>query len=261
MAAYRFYNPAPVLMDLLGLQPCAGGSLAFYEIGTTTPKNTWSDSGKTVLNPNPAPLDSSGRVNTNVWLDGAYSVRLRDSAGVVIWTRDVDSGTAAGLTIPTLASGQWLTNDGSNLLWGSFFQLPDPTGSDGKIPVASGGGYVLQAQPTIPTLPVVTTDNSVKVNNILDQWGVVSIPASGAQLATGTITFPTPYIAVPNLQLTINKGSGVVTAGYIGDIGASSVTLTGATINWDLGVDAVNSNYNLGTPLPVMWRAIGKVAS
>lgn len=262
MAAYRFYNPAPVLMDLLGLQPCAGGTLAFYEIGTTTPRNTWSDPALTVLNTNPVQLDSAGRANTNIWLDGAYSVRLRDSAGAVIWTRDVNSGVAAGLTIPNpLPSGQWLTNDGSNLLWGSFFQLPDPTGSDGKMVVASGGGFVLQAQPVAPTLPITTTDNSVKVNNILDQWGVVSIAASGAQLATGTITFPTPYIAVPNLQLTINKGSGVVTAGYIGDIGSSSVTLTGATINWDLGVDAVNSSYNLSSPLPVMWRAIGKVAS
>lgn len=261
MAAYRFYNPAPVLMDLLGLHPCAGGSLAFYELGTTTPKLTWSDPGLTIPNTNPVALDSSGRANTNIWLDGGYSVALRDSASVVIWTRDVNSGVAAGLTIPTpLPSGKWLTNDGSSLLWSDLLQLPDPTGSDGKMVVASGGAYVLQAQPTVPTLPIVTTDTSIKINDILDQWGTFSIPASGAQIANANLVFPVPYIQVPNIQVTINRGSGVVTAGYIGDVGATATT-TGANIAWDLGVDGINSSYNLTSPLPILWRAVGKVAS
>lgn len=260
MASFRFYNPAPVLMDLLGLAPCAGGSLSFYDIGTTTPRNTWSDRDMAILNTNPVPLDSSGRANVNIWLDGAYSVVLRDAANVVIWTRDVDSGVEDGFAIPPLANGQWLTNDGSNLLWSTFPQLPDPTGSDGKIPVASGGGYVLQAQQTIPTLPIVTTDTSIKINDILDQWGTASIPASGAQIATGAITFPVPYIQVPNVQVIINKGSGVVAAGYIGTIGVLPST-TGATVAWDLGVDGINSSYNLTSPLPILWRAVGKVAS
>lgn len=261
MASFRFYNPAPVLMDLLGLAPCAGGSLSFYDIGTTTPRNTWSDRDMAILNTNPVPLDSSGRANVNIWLDGAYSVVLRDAANVVIWTRDVDSGVEDGFAIPPLANGQWLTNDGSNLLWGTFFQLPDPTGSDGKFPVASGGGYVLQAQPTIPTLPIVTTDTSIKINDILDQWGTGSIPATGgAAVSNVTINFPTPYIATPNCSVNINRSSGVVAAGFIGCLGYTAST-TQLTVFFDLNITELGSSYNLVSPVPITWRAVGKVAS
>lgn len=260
----RFYDPNPVYFDLLSNAPVAGGSLAFYEQGTTTPKGTWSDQALGIPNTNPVQLDSSGRANVNIWLDGAYSVRLLDSLGAVIWTRDVNDGAATASVFPPLEAGKWFTNDGSRVLWADLIQLPDPTGSDGKMVVASGGGYVLQAQPTAPVSPIVVTDTSVKYvgtsSVILEQWGTFSIPASGAQIASGSFNFPVAYATVPNVQVTINRGSGAVAAGFIGDIGATAST-TGATVYWDLGVDDVRSQYNLSSPLPVMWRAIGKVAS
>lgn len=261
MASYRFFDLAPVFWDLLGIKPCAGGSLAFYDIGTTTPKNTWSDRDLTILNTNPVILDSSGRANVNIWLDGAYSVTLRDAANVVVWTRDIDSGADGGLVIPPLEAGKWLTNDGSNPLWGTFFQLPDPTGSDNKMVVASGGGYVLQAQPTIPALPIVTTDTSIKVNNMLDQWGTGSIPATGgAAVSSVTITFPTAYIATPNCSVNINRSSGVVAAGFIGCLGYTA-SPTQLTVFFDLNITETGSPYNLVSPVPITWRAVGKVAS
>lgn len=258
----RFYDPNPTYFDLLSNQPVAGGFLAFYLQGTTTPKLTWSDQALTIPNTNPVPLDSSGRANVNIWLSGAYTVVLRDSLGAVIWTRDVSDGAAGGLTIPTpLPSGQFLTNDGSILSWASILQPPDPTGSDGYYLTANGGAYVLAAPPTIPTPNYSFGDNFTKIGTNLDQWGTGSIPASAAQIATGNITFPVPYLTVPNLQVTINKGSGVVSAGYIGDIGVSAVSTTGATIAWDLGIDDTRSQYNLTSPIPIMWRAVGKVAA
>lgn len=258
MAAYRFYNPAPVLMDLLGLQPCAGGSLAFYDLGTTTPRNTWSDSAQTILNTNPVLLDSSGRANTNIWLDGAYSVRLRDAAGQVVWTRDVNSGVAAGLVIPTpLPSGKWLTNDGSNLLWGEFFQLPDPTGSDGKIVVASDGGFVLQAPQTIPAAPV-TADKSIRIGKLLDQWGVQTMPATNAQSASMSFSFPTPFVEVPAIQILITKGGPVVSEGFTGTIKASP-SATGTTVDWNTGVDDLRPGLRLTEAFQFSWRAVGKV--
>lgn len=259
MASYRFYDPAPVFLDVLGLEPCAGGNLSFYDIGTTVPRGTWSDSDATIPNPNPVPLDSSGRANMNIWLSGAYSVVLRDSTGVVVWTRDVDSGVEDGLTIPPLSSGLFLSNDGSNLLWDSVRQLPDPSGSDGKVPVAAGDTYVLQSFPTIPSQPVVT-DNSIKIGNILDQWGTGTIPASGTKVATTVITFPTPYISPPNAQVGVAQGSGVVAAGFIGCVGWTTST-TQLTVAWDLNVPDNGSQFNLVSPIPITWRAVGKVAS
>lgn len=259
-----FYNPAPIFLDNTG-KPVAGGFLYFYESGTTTPKLTWSDEALATPNPNPVPLDSAGRANNNIWIKGSYSVRLTDSLGTMIWTRNVSDGSSGQAQFPPMESGKFLTNDGSVYLWGDVRQVPDPTGSANKILSTDGSALIWIAQPTVPASPIVVTDNSIKYvgtsSVILEQWGTASIPASGAQIATGTITFPTAYTTVPNLQVTINKGSGVVAAGFIGDIGVPSVSTTGATVAWDLGVDDVKSQYNLTSPLPIMWRAIGKVAS
>lgn len=258
MAAFRFYDPAPVFFDLLSLQPCVGGTLAFYDIGTTTPRNTWSDPGKTVLNTNPVLLDSSGRANTNIWLDGAYSVRLRDAAGQVVWTRDVNSGVAAGLVIPTpLPSGKYLSTDGSILVWSDVLQPPDPTGSDGKYLVASGGAYVLQALPAIPAAPT-TADKSIRIGKLLDQWGVQTMPATNAQSASMSFNFPTAYVEVPAIQILITKGGPVVSEGFTGTIKAVA-SATGATVDWNTGVDDLRPGLRLTEAFQFSWRAIGKV--
>lgn len=260
----RFYDPNPVYFNTLSGAPVAGGSLAFYQQGTTTPKGTWSDQALTIPNTNPVALDSSGRANVNIWLDGAYSVRLLDSLGAVIWTRDVNDGAANDSVFPTLQSGKFLSNDGSSVLWADIIQLPDPTGSDGKMVVASGGAYVLQAQPTAPVSPIVVTDNSVKYvgtsSVILEQWGVGSIPASGAKLASTVITFPGAYVTPPTASVAIARGSGVVAAGFIGCLGWTTST-TQLTVYWDLNIPQVGSEYSLTSPIPITWRAIGKVAS
>lgn len=259
----RFYDPNPVYTTNNG-EPVAGGSLQFYQQGTTTPKGTWSDQALTIPNSNPVLLDSSGRANVNIWLDGSYSVRLLDSLGAVIWTRDVNDGAATDSVFPTLQTGKFLSNDGASVLWADIILLPDPTGSDGKMVVASGGGYVLQAQPTAPTSPVVLTDTSIKyvVGDVamMDQWGVMTIPASGSQISTGSFNFPVAYTSVPFIQVSVDKGIGVVPGGFIGTISVAARSTTGATIAWDLGVDDARPEYKLTSPVPIMWRAIGKVA-
>lgn len=258
MTAFRFYNPAPVLMDLLGLQPCAGGSLTFYQAGTTTPKMTWSDQAMTVPNTNPVQLDSSGRSDTNIWLDGGYSVVLKDAAGAVVWTRDVDSGVDDGLVIPGLQSGLFLTNDGSNLLWGDFFRLPDPTGSDGFTVTASAGGYTLTPPPEIPE-PASSTATSMKINDQLIQRGTGTMPASGTKVANTGIGFPIAYDEVPVVVVTMAKGSGVVGAGFIGCLAAMPTT-AGATVAWDLNIANNGSEFNLTAPFDFNWIAFGKKA-
>ncbi len=260
----RFYDPNPVYFDTLSNQPVAGGFLQFYDQGTTNPRMTWSDQGLTIPNTNPVPLDSSGRANVNIWLSGSYTVRLTDILGAVIWTRDVNDGSVGNNVFPTLEAGKFLTNDGSVVLWADIIQLPDPTGSDGKMVVASGGGYVLQAQPTAPVSPIVVTDTSVKYvgtsSVILEQWGAGSIPASGSKVASTVITFPAAYVTPPTASVGIARGSGVVAAGFIGCLGWTTST-TQLTINWDLNIANNGTEYNLTSPIPVTWRAIGKVAS
>jgi hypothetical protein len=85
--ANRFYSPNQQFCDTTGA-PYAGGSLAFYASGTSTPLATYSDSALTIANTNPVVLDSAGRAG-NVFLQNlAYKVVLSDVNSNVIWTDD-----------------------------------------------------------------------------------------------------------------------------------------------------------------------------
>lgn len=69
--------------------PLSGGSIYFYEPGTTTPKATYQDSGLTVPNSNPVILDSAGRAT--IWGNGSYRQILYDQFDNLIW----DANTSA----------------------------------------------------------------------------------------------------------------------------------------------------------------------
>lgn len=262
---YRFYNPAPVLMDLLGLEPCAGGTLAFYDAGTTTPRMTWADADKAVPNPNPVPLDSSGRANNNIWLDGAYSVVLKDAAGATVWTRDVDSGSGAGQAIPALATGQFLTNDGSNLAWAPVLEVPDPTGAEGyQLTVASGmPAWTPMPEPEpIPEPDWDVVGQTLVLSGFAIQTGSATIPASSNYISSVGITFPKPFTEL----FYVGPAAGIVSVGSFGAGVTLSVTgyvpgtaATGCTINANCTDDGGDGRA-IASPVPVTWIAIGKVA-
>jgi len=80
--------------DILGLQYftdggdlLGGGKLNFYETGTTTRKNTFSDAGMTIANTNPVTLDADGRA-PNIFFSGLAKCVLTDSTGAVLETKD-----------------------------------------------------------------------------------------------------------------------------------------------------------------------------
>lgn len=254
--AYRFYNPAPVFFDLLGLQPVAGGSLQFYEIGTTTPKGTWSDPDMTIPNANPVPLDSSGRANTNIWLDGAYSVRLLDSLGATIWTRDVDSGVDESLTIPALQSGKFLTNDGSTLQWDSVRQVPDPTGSANKILSTDGSDLIWIAQPVPPVIPIANTGTSVKIGTLLIQWGTGQLPATGNRQSSVSVGFPTAFSSTPYAVMVVPTNNTHTAGGQIGVCAVTSKAVTGFGVIADTD-DFGQTNATFIAPEPFDWVAFG----
>lgn len=85
--------------------PYAGGTLATYVPGTTTPKATWSEPTGTALNTNPIVLDSAGRAV--IYGDGLFRTILKDADGNLIW--DQPSSTLVSLAMapvvlaPTIA--------------------------------------------------------------------------------------------------------------------------------------------------------------
>jgi hypothetical protein len=85
--------------------PYAGGTLATYVPGTTTPKATWQNEALSAQNTNPVVLDSAGRCI--LWGDGLYRTVLRDAAGNLIWDQTSTTVVSAAMEqfvlAPTIA--------------------------------------------------------------------------------------------------------------------------------------------------------------
>lgn len=265
MPAFQFYNPAPVFFDLLGLEPVNGGNLYFYDRGTTNDRDTWSDpdQGVPALNPNPVPLDSAGRANAPIFLDGEYTVVCKDSLGATIWSRDVIPGGDAALTIPALETGEFLTNDGVNLLWQTIRQMPDATGSTGQVPTSNGaGGYTLQDLPNFtppdPEIAVTTTSFQAGVSTdatkFLVQVGSDSAPASGTVTTSKTVTYPTAFSTAPfvSVALTSSSQPGGPVVWYF----SAPPSTTGFTVVFDVA-EGTSTAADMVNPVPFQWRAEG----
>lgn len=263
MATYRFYNPVPVILTIDGLRPAIDGTLTFYAKGTTTPKATHSDQAGTIPNPNPMPLDGSGRPVNDIWLTGAYTVVAKTSGGVVIDQADIDTPVPPGTSLPAPAAGKFIQGNGTQWVAVDLFLLPDPTGSDGYAVVASGGGYGLQPFPAAATLPVATGTGWMKVNDKLIKWGTDTAPASGFRQSAKATTFPTgagipPFNGTP-YHVDVSPQNVTHTAG--GQIGVKAITSMSATsfsVQFDTD-DFGQTNANITGTIPYTWQAIGPV--
>jgi len=76
--------------------PLSGGALYFYETGTTTPKNTYSDADETIANTNPVILDAAGRQG-DIFFNGLAKIVIQNADGAQIDVVDpIGSSDAAG---------------------------------------------------------------------------------------------------------------------------------------------------------------------
>lgn len=275
--SYRLTDPAPVLLNLLGTARAANGSLTFYEKGTTTPKDTWSDQDLTVLNDNPVPLDSSGRAETEIWLDGEYTVVAKASDDTTIWTRVVAPEIAPGLAIPDLTgkTGWFLSNNGSVLVWQDILALllPDPSGSAGyQVVVNSDGtGYILQPPPTPEELSInieilsstrqVFTDDDGNKMQILQGTATTS-GGLGSKNAQGTVTYSNAFSSdlVPMITAVggpFAPGNGV--SGYWADVSCFSHSATGFVANFNTNHGESNADGNISGNITFGFLAIGPI--
>lgn len=268
MAAYQFFNPAPVFFDLLGDDKAAAGSLTFYERGTATPKDTWNSPEQSTLNANPITLDGSGRSPVPIFLDGEYTVACRDSVGAVIWTRDVVPEVSAGTGIPALSPG-FLTNDGANLLWQDILLLPDPTGNDGKMLVATGSGYTLQPvpEPEPPTEPEIvitetvtggtfTAGTSASTTKFYEEWGTGTLPANpGGTTSQVNIPFANTFKTGTKVRITLTPRT-VQPGGPVVMYLNGEATLSGFTAVGDVA-EGTNASNKMSVATDFDWRAVG----
>jgi hypothetical protein len=85
MTAKVIVAPKFSIQDTTGA-PLAGGKVYFYEVGTVTKKDTYSDYAATTPNDNPVILDSRGEAD--VYGIGLYDIKVTDSNDVLIYTFD-----------------------------------------------------------------------------------------------------------------------------------------------------------------------------
>ena len=266
---YRLYDPNPVFISLLGTEAAPDGTLTFYDKGTTTPKNTYSDEGLTTPNSNPVDLDASGRADTEIWLDGEYTVVLKDADATTIWTRDVVPEVAPGLALPDPVGhdGEVVFASGTGYVLGPIRQLPDPTGSAGYgVQVnADGTDYILVAPAEEPEPLVTVGANSVRIvsggaDDGLIQTGTLSCPASGASTASLAVTYPTAFKAgsVPSVSFTPAPGTqpGGPAVAYL----SAMPTATGFTAVFDVA-EGNSVNQNITVAIAAQWRAEGPVTA
>lgn len=163
--------------------PLNGGKIFVFSSGTTTPVNTWSDSSGLVLNTNPIVLDSSGRMQTEIWITSSTQVTFR-------------------LTLPdgTTVLEQW--DNISGVLTGLNISSSDVTTALGYIPVNKAGDTML-GQLTLSGAP--STDLMAATKKYVDDAiagvtaaytaaiAAIQIPV-GQIIMSGSATVPTGYL-------------------------------------------------------------------
>lgn len=100
----RYINPQPQYFTDLGL-PLTGGKLYFYEPSTLVPKDTYSNAALSIPNTNPIVLATNGSPSTDIWLSGAYRVRLFDATNNLLWDKDPVGGDSSSF----IAYSDWLS--------------------------------------------------------------------------------------------------------------------------------------------------------
>ena len=113
--AQTFYIPINQVFSNLGIIG-AGYKLEFFETGTSTPKDTYSDVGLTVPNTNPVIADSSGRF-PQIFVESLadYKAILKDEIDNVIWTSDpVDPKVFSLNDFDPRPASFWGTTAGTN---------------------------------------------------------------------------------------------------------------------------------------------------
>jgi hypothetical protein len=276
MTSSVFTEPSPQYRTATG-EVCAGGSLKFFASQTTNPQDVYSDSALTTNIGATVTLGSDGRATgvsgtITVYLDDSktYRAQLFDANGAKQWDVDpVNPSSASGSTIPAQVAGDFLSTDGSQLLWDEIRQLPDPTGQANKILSTDGTNFNWVAKPAdgaagsdgtnaaISATDAKTTigDGTAGHDLLMIQRGSGTAPATGQHNTSASITFPTPYKSAPWVQAV---GRSLV-SGTIGVFATPTViSTTGASFTFSTNDD--NDAAAVVSSMPFDWIAIGTLA-
>lgn len=185
-----------------------GAKLYFYTTGTSTPKNTYSDSGLITPNANPVVADANGLFGPIYLASGDYKAILKTSADVTVWTVDPQSGLGAADTLTT--RGDLLTRDAT-----TFKRLP--IGTTAQV-LTSNGVDVAWSDPTGTGIP--GTNQTVQGGPVTSAGFADFLPTTDANLDLASQSITSSY------PLVVAAANGFGVGGPAGRLGRSTANLT-----------------------------------
>lgn len=206
--------------------PLSGGKLYFYQSGSSTPADTYSNAAESIANPNPVILDASGRPG-DIFFSGQRRLVLTDANDVQIEEIDpIDGGTPSeggGSESAGLPSG---ATDGDTIVWNDgteswdATQLNNDAGSAGRRyrfwrMVRMTGSGQSNNQISLTELELVAFDGNAN-----------SAVQTEATLTASFATFNLQYLNNGNTS----EGADIA---YTQDI--SDIETAGAYYQWDFG--------------------------
>lgn len=249
--ANRYSDPDVQFSDSTGAA-LAGAQLFFYNTGTSTKLNTYSDSALSIANTNPIVLDANGRAGSVFLQNLKYKVVLAPSTDTdpptsPIWTQD----PVYTSDVSTVAQVQG-TNGSPN------GQLAGTAGSAG-IPASMAWDYsgaVLYVCTTTgnSASAVWTAINTASVNVTPQPQGRLTMttgtPVISSDVVAGTTVYYTPYVG---LLVPIYNGTTFVATSIISELNATLVASHAANKIYDWYIFLVSGVATLGTG--VSWDA------
>lgn len=263
MPAFQLLHKCETFFGLSG-QLLAGGSVKFYQAGTTTPQSVYGERALSTNNGSTIDLDASGRLEHECWADttDAYFIELFDSDDVKqgeISYMEVPGGS--GQVIPVPGEGQVIGGDGTNFLLLDPFWLPDPAGNSGKLLGSDGAAWLPVARPSdgaAGTSDTSTSATGYTIGNKRVQWGSDSGTSSGGRTQTKSVTFPVAFSATPNVVDVVVTNSSLSSFGNMPSHSITSKSTTGFTVKFTMGeLDDSGSGFDFTAGVSFDWTATG----
>jgi hypothetical protein len=214
----------------------AGGKVFAFIPGTSTPKDTYTNSGAGTPNAHPVILDSRGEAA--IYWSGAYDIVLKDSADATIWgperleTTDVTFLPLTGGTLTGALIGTAATFTGNTAL------------GDATADTLSVSGSVIK--------------------NSTGNW-TIPAPSSGAALTVNALTGTNSFVLTGSLSGSTVQGyyantsnTATSAAGQVYSVGGSSagdpfiIFDVLSVVDWTIGIDNSDSDkfkFSVGAAL------------
>ena len=223
----------------------SGAKLNFYEAGTTTRKNTYSDQALTTLNTNPVVADSFGVFGPIYLTGGLYKVVLSTADDTELWTQDnvEPAGSEEDVSVKNFgALGDGSTDDATAIQACFDYVL-----ANGGVAYFPPGEYVCGSR-----LDFIETDIShdefTKGSIRGAGPGASVIRFTGTTTATAGIRFQPPdtssgfldWVYMKDIRIMNNIGTRVGTGLQFDNVAFcyfENVYITG----WDFAIDAVDT--------------------